>query len=303
MNKSGRKALWAVDVFAKKTKTQIHVVHGLEKLVRGTDIWIEPVCVLSPDQLRIPAKAFAGHHKEYRLEAEQRLEKICKESKIKGLLAPTLLVQENLSLRSSVDALVQYAKDTSAEIIATGTTTKSALTRFLIGSYAESLILRSTVPVYIVSPKAKVQKNISKVLFPTDYSEKSYTAYLKFLPTVRVRKAQVLLYYKMEYVVPVVYGFDPLPVYDNFWEQELKAKKEASRRWLQSAKDAGVKVKTIFDEKSGYVLESILSTAKKNACGIIALASESGAGASAFLGSVTRQTVRHATCPVWVIHP
>lgn len=298
-----RKVIWAVDPFAKNPKLQIHVVKGVEKLLRGTDVFIEPVAVLSPDQLRIPAKAFQGHQKEYRLEAESLLAKLCKASKLKNLLSPTLLVQESLSLRSSVDTLLKYAKDTSAEILAVGTTTKTGLARFLVGSYAESLILRSSLPVYVVGPKAKVDKPVSKILFPTDYSEKSYTALLKLLPTAKARKAQVLLYYKVEYAAPpAVYGFDPVPAYEKYWELELAAKKETAQKWLKTTQDAGVKTKAIFDEKSGFVADSILATARKNGCGVIAMASESGPVAASFVGSVCRQVVRAATLPVWVIH-
>jgi nucleotide-binding universal stress UspA family protein len=301
---NGRKAIWAVDPFAKNKKLQIHVAKGLEKLLRGSDVSIEPVAVLSPDQLRIPVKAFAGQNKEYKLEAEERLHALCEESKIKTLLAPTLLVQDSLSVRASVDTLLKYAKDTSAEVIATGTTTKTGLARFLVGSYAESLILRANLPVYVVGPKAKVDAQISKILFPTDFSEKSYTAFLKLGQTAKARKAQVFLYYKVEYAVPpAVYGFDPLPVYQEYWKQEVEQKKQTSKRWLKAATDSGIKAKAVFDEKSGFVAESVLSAARKNGCQVIAMASESGAVAASFLGSVSRQVVRSATIPVWIIHP
>lgn len=296
-------AIWAVDAFAKNKKLQMQVLQTLAKAIQGTGTKIEPVCVLSPDNLKIPAAAFQGQSKDYRLAAEKILHQWMQTLRIPNVETPTLLVQESFSLGSSVDTLLKHAKSKGAELIACGTTTKTGATRLLVGSYAETLAMRSPIPVLVVGPSAKTAAPPKKFLFATDYSDKSRQAFNQILPLAKVRKATILLYYKVEYAVPpAIYGFDPLPVYQEYWKQEVAQKKVLAKSWVELAKNAGVKAVAHFDEKSGFVAESVIKAAKKEGCGVIAVASESGAVAAALLGSVSRQVLRLSPLPVWILH-
>ena len=148
-----------------------------------------------------------------------------------------------------------------------------------------------------------IAKPVKKILFATDYSEKSYTAFLRILETAKSRKAKLVVYYKVEYAVPAAtFGFDPVPIYDDYWKEELDQKKTKSEKWILAAKNAGVKIEAVFDERSGFVTDSILSQVKKQKAQVIAMASESGRVEATLLGSVCRQVLRQARCPVWILH-
>jgi nucleotide-binding universal stress UspA family protein len=52
----------------------------------------------------------------------------------------------------------------------------------------------------------------------------------------------------------------------------------------------------------GSISTAITSLAREKKVGWIAMEGQSGPIAAALLGSITRQVIRTAPCPVWVIH-
>jgi nucleotide-binding universal stress UspA family protein len=299
-----KRILWAVDSYAKDKAFQFKVAKTLVKLAKEHSAEIEPVCVLSPDQLRLPRKLFLGGAKEYRLQSEETLQKWVKTLKSPAVLAPRLLVQEDFSVKSSVKALVEYAKSSGAELIGVGTHSRKSLHRFFIGSFAESLLHASDVPVLVISPKVSPTFKPQRILFPTDFSDKSLKALQRLFPLASGLGSKVVLYHKVQFEVPpALYGFDPTALYQDFLLEDLATKRVTAERWVTLAAQSGVKVETAIDPKPGYAVEAILGAVKKQKCDWIAMASESGALAATVLGSISRQVVRHSSVPVWVIHP
>src|SRR5262249_39669163 len=151
--------LWAIDPFSDKTQ-QLRTAGFLKALTKGQDITIEPVTVLSPDQLKVSS--------ELELEAVQTLKKWLKPVKVNGLTEPTVLISDSLSRRAAVEKLLEYAEKSQASLIAVGTHARKGVMRFLLGSFAETLILHSKTPLLIVNPKCKPMPAIKEILFATD---------------------------------------------------------------------------------------------------------------------------------------
>lgn len=304
MNNSSERVLWAVDPFSKEEKLQVAAYKALSKLIVGSTTSIEPVGILSPDQLKVPLDHFRNKSKDYKLESEKRLNALVKSLKNPRLLSPTLLVQEFYSSDAATETLIRYAKQSGASLIAVGTHGRKGLGRFLLGSFAETLILKSDVPVLVVNPTVTPKKKISTILFPTDFSTVSREAFEKLLPVVKTLKARMHLYYKFEYLVPetmATMNFSPL--YADFLKEDLKVRRETAEQWAKRAGEVGVKCAITLDEKPGYVVESVLKAAKKSEADLIAMASCSGSLATTLIGSVARKIVRSSNLPVWVIHP
>lgn len=298
------KVIWAVDPFAKDNRIQLAALKALENLTESTKATIEPVAILSPDQLRLPKNTFDDHSKHYETKAEAIIKGWVKKLKSKRLTSPTLLVQDIYSTHITVDVLLRYAQETGASLIAVGTHNKKGLQRFFLGSFAETLILKSTTPVLIVNPKCPVKKKVSHILFPTDFSQTSKKAFEKLLVQAKALKARITLYFKFEYLMPeTVEAIKLLPDYSKFQEADLKSKEALGEEWTKLAKSKGVKADIILDQKGIFIPDGILRTVKKGKIDMIAMASHSGAVSSALIGSVARHVVRSATVPVWVIHP
>lgn len=296
--------LWAVDPFAEDKGLQAKMAQQLKAFVKNRPCAIEPVFILSPDQLRLSPDFFKGKTGEIRLEAEQKLTAYLKKIKLPGMTEPTLIVSPDYSLRMAIQACVKHAKDTGAELIAVSTHAKKGVSRMLLGSFAETLVMQSDVPVLVVSPKAKVVPSFKNVVFPTDLTDKSQHAFGQVLKLASTLKARLTIFHNASYFTPYSLDvFAGIDTYATFIEKDLERRKELLAKMKADAVKSGVKAEVILNEKPKYTPEAIVGVVKKSPDAIVALVSQTGPVATTILGSVTRDVLRQANSPVWILHP
>jgi nucleotide-binding universal stress UspA family protein len=295
--------LWAVDATQEHKEIQMKTAQVLRALLKNLDAEVEPVTVLSPDQILVPAAAFRKHSDDHRLPAEKILEGWSREAGFSHILKPTLLVQHDFSISRSTGSLLSYAKKVGANLIALGTRAKKGLKRVVMGSFAETLVLQSETPLFVVNPETRPLKEINEVLFPTDFSDSCREAFDRLLPVAAAKGARITLFYKLEYIVPqtqdVIAMYSP---YREYMEQDVELKWKKAEEWQGIAAKEGVTVDIVFNKKPAYVVDSLLEAAEQLKDGMIAMASQRGRG-GVLLGSITRDLIRRSPDPVWVIHP
>ena len=301
MSHPTERILWAIDPFAEK-QLQMKTLDTIKNFTRGVSSSIEPISILSPDQLRLPIQAFNAESPSFRLKAEDILQKWMKQVKVPGLKPFTLLVSDKYSLRSTADLLMTYAKDSNASLIALSTHARKGVARVLAGSFAETLLLHSSTPLLVVNPMIKTSK-ITKILFPTDMSASSEQAFQKVVTIASHLKAKVFLYHKVEYVIPDTYSvFTHHKAYEEYLEKDLESREEELKTWVSKASTKGVKAELIFDKRPSFVTQGVLKAVKQTKSEMVALCSHTGSIGTMMLGSVTRQILREAKCPVWTVH-
>ncbi len=296
------KILCPLDAFGDKA-LQLKIFDTLKAFGHGAEIQIEPVTVLSPDQLRVPATAFHHHREEYRLEAEKILLGWTKKTKSVNITKPTLLVSERFSTKASVTTLLSYAKQTGASAIAVSTRASKGLTRILLGSFAETLLLHSTVPLLISNPKTIAPKKFQHVIFTTDLSMSSLDSFKQVRDVAKMLNAKLIIYHKLEYVIPeTVMALHDSPVYDKYLADDIKDRERRLTSLVDEATSSGIKTTLMFDKRPGFVVDAIVKLSKKLKSSLICMSSHTGPVASALLGSVARQVVRDTKSACWVVH-
>lgn len=292
--------LWSVDAFSKGDEFERFGAAAIKAFTKGKEATIEPVYVIPPVQLN----QYGISAEDFRLRAEKHLEKKLKKCNIKGLLPYRILVQESISLRKAVDALVDHAKKQKMELIVATTHARSGLPRFFLGSFSETLFLQTHIPVLVLNPKGKKVTQFKNILFATDLSEKAKTTFTQVVSLAASLKAKLYIFHQLEqgfqYVSSTLYQ---TPLYDKYIKDIDAQERQAVTALVDWAKAKGVKAEALVEEKPGYAAQSILKTAKKKKIDMIALASQTGPVSTTLLGSVTRQIIRSSDCPVWVIHP
>ena len=162
-----------------------------------------------------------------------------------------------------------------------------------MGSFAESLTLESEIPLFIVNPRTAPTKHYEEVVFPTDLSEESFRGFQEVMRVTRQIGAKITLYHKVQFFGEMVEGFNGLG-------QEIENREAKLLTWSERAKSSGVGCEIFIDKKPGGLVESILEYAAGARSELIAMVAESGELETKLLGSVTRQVIRHADCPVLV---
>src|SRR3972149_5931975 len=295
--------VWAVDPFPEDRTLQLRTLKAVGVFRGRSDISIEPVAVVSPDGLRIAPGVFLAPGMRYQQQARDTVSKWVAASRIANVSAPTVLVQDTRSLRQTVGTLLRYARKTRAALVAVSTHARTRLDRFVMGSFAETLLLHADIPLLIVNPSVGDLRDVRRLLFPPDFSAGSRSAFQAILPVAKRHRTTVTLFSQCEYLVPETAAqVRSVPAYQQFFERDVAAKRAKGRAWAAVAGKRGGTAKGASGQHPGFVPESILAAAKASKASLIAMASQSGTVAATVLGSVTRQVVRQARCPVWVIH-
>lgn len=297
-----QKALWAIDPLVKDKSFQEVTAEVLRALGKQMKLSIEPVSVLLEAQ--IPHLIGPAHTtSDFQMEVTRTAQEWLTAKKISGMEPPKVLLEKELSVRAAVLQLVKYAKDNHFDVIACSTHAKDRGNGKELGTFAETLFFSSNTTVLFVSPRSMVPERFSSLFFPTDLSPVS----LRGLDWIS------LLAKEANIPVTVFHKVDPSPkgmiefTHDaiartKFFENESTKRNEILKTLASRFKDQGIAVEVILEPINGtYISQSILSRVGKDS--LVAMVSSTSDGKHSLPGSVTRQVIRGAKNPVFVLPP
>lgn len=283
------KVAWAVDALYSKVSIEKRNLEIVNAWNGNANLPVEPVFVLND----IHEESSSWHSS-----AASNLKRITEKNTIKNLLPVRIVrnVSPPFTIRKLVDSLIQYCKKENVVLLVLHSSNKNLGERLLLGSFAETFILSSTVPVLLINAKAKKVRIIKTILFATDFSKESLSAYRKVLSKAKSLNAKIIVCHQMEKKLEVA-----KEIID--WKVRYYVDPKKIKRWQKLATEKKVKVKILTLEGRGNKSETVITTAIKNNADLISLVSISGPVSSILLGSMTRQIARNSNIPVWILHP
>ncbi|MEO5970194.1 MAG: universal stress protein [Bdellovibrionia bacterium] len=303
---SKKKIIWAIDAFEDDKVSRLNLILALKHLASQRPISIEPVYVLTPTDSESNTEETKLWLQHYRPSAEKVLKGVVDEISIDGLLPPIVITHSRPNREQTVQALANYAEDSNADWIIISTHARQGLTRLFLGSFAETLLLYAKTPVVVVGPRA-VHTQINQILFATDLSDKANLIFENVLKIAVDLKAKITVFHSLSLSLsPLLQsgvslmggGWVTPPDFMGPVESE---KQKLAEKWIARALEKGIIANYSLSMGEGSASQAILKEAEIKNIGLIALAAESGAAEAAVIGSITRQVVREAPCPVWVM--
>ncbi|HSA59100.1 MAG TPA: universal stress protein [bacterium] len=299
------KILWGVNPFQDGSEIRRKGELFLKSL-GGKPRTVTPVYVSSPMELQIALEFSVPLQERYRQVAEQSLKKYL--SKVKGLpLRPArVIIESSPGLAAASKALAVHAAREKADAVAVGTHARSGWTRFVLGSYAESLLAFSRTPLVFLNPRARVAGKIRKILFATDLSPASRKAFAFLCRFAAATGASVEVLHAVE--TPrhwaTTYGLLLAGSRALTIDEYLADLRETGLRkigaFLKIAKSAGVKALPRVEVAPRRVSDIVLKAADSDHVDMIALAAQSSRLRAGLLGSVARDVLRWSRVPVWI---
>lgn len=311
-----RKIVWAADALTSDPKLRSRLLEGLRALARssaGKPVEIEPVYVLSPDQLRIPGEISTDSVAHFESLATKELDELVASARLPALRPPRILVQTYPSLRGAVRLLINHAIKTGADAIVVATHSREGLSRAVLGSFAETLVFQSEIPVFVVNSHAGPIQKLNHVFVPTDYSPASESVFrqaVAFLKDREPGQARVTLFHNVVETPPPrfrsgVFGSG------GDW-MELRAMVDRYRdnvealngEWKKWAESQGVRVDAdVYEGPEDDLAESIVQGARRAKADCIVMGTNVEPLGGILLGSVARKVIRASEEPVFVLHP
>jgi nucleotide-binding universal stress UspA family protein len=207
---------------------------------------------------------------------------------------------------TDADGILQAIAASKADLIVMTTHGRGPLGRFFLGSVADEVIRRATVPVLLIRPKEPApgvvpEPQLQNVLVPLDGSVLAERALEPAFDLVRSAEGRCTLLHVLE-SGPAPFsrrpggGVSPKP------EQEAAAR-EYLEKIARRMREEGIAVQTRI-ATGRHAAAVILEEAQTQRCDCIALATHGRGGVRRMLlGSVADKIVRGASTPVLVYRP
>lgn len=300
------RVLWAVDPSEKSVRFYTSVPQVIRYLHRQPGAIIEPVHILSMAP-EVSAEFTAQWRPEYSSSAVKQISRLTQELKLRNLAPPQILFHDSLSTRGAVDTLTEYADRAGAALIIAQTHSRKGVRRLFLGSFAETLLFRSKIPVMLINQEMKRFSGFQKILFPTDFGRHSRAQFNRVIDLALTFQAKVTLFHSVQHPIEPngvwLYSAGPLAPFPDYVRDQIKFATRRARSWVRIAEKLGVSMNYVINKRGLSISDQILSVSRKWKVGLIAMETQSGPISATLLGSVTRQVVRQSLCPVWVLKP
>ncbi|MGZ3708777.1 MAG: universal stress protein [Bdellovibrionota bacterium] len=297
--------VWAVDPFAEDKELQRPAAWAIRGIAKAQGVTVIPVYILRGIPVDSPVPPSPELLAEVQFAGQESLEEVLRRVEIPGLQALEVLPQPRLTLSLGVSTLLEFAKSRQAEIIALSTHVRKRMARFMMGSFTETLLQISDVPLLVVRPNQRKAFDFRRIVFPSDFSEESREAFREVLPLAREIGSRITIFHQSLYMqAPAMRrGVLSNAVYREALSDELREIKKEVHQWVEEARAAGVHAVGHVELGRGKsAADAILEFIEERPC-LVALASRSGPVETALLGSTSRKLVRTSPYPVWVVHP
>ncbi len=198
----------------------------------------------------------------------------------------------DLRLGAAADAILAYAQECQADLIAMSTHGRSGLSRLLMGSVTEEVLRHSDLPLLVCRPGTAAREG-RMVIATLDGSPEAEAVLPDAIRFARGLNARLHL---VQIAVPYVAmgGFGDFPMKYSC-EAPLPYLEDVGRRLA----DEGVTVETKV--RVGGAAGEILRHAEKTAATLICMTTHGRSGLDRLmLGSVAEEVLRGAPCPVLV---
>jgi nucleotide-binding universal stress UspA family protein len=196
------------------------------------------------------------------------------------------------------EVILDYAAEAGVDLVVMGTHGRTGVERFVIGSVAEKVVRRATVPVVTVraADAAPTWPPIDRILVPTDGSEASFVALPHALDVAERFDAAVEGLYVVDERTKSRFYNVGTALEDVAGGLEAAAE-TATDRVERAAEERGLTVSTTVVE--GLPSRTICSHAAESDADLVVMSSHGRTGlAHHLLGSVAERVVRNSTVPV-----
>lgn len=292
--------VWPIDPFQQADEVNLKVAKVIQGITKKWHAKVQPVYILSPENFNIYSTFWIEWEAEHRALAEKKLRSLLKKSGLRNLLPPRVILEPALLTRAMVGRLLDFATENSASLIVTATHGRRGIKRLLMGSFAETLALKSTIPLLMVNPSFKGNARFDKVFFPTDLRKGAEESFLKAVRFSKLIKAELMIYFHFSGLSSPKEVAKPNS-YKKFELEQLRKFRVRALRLASMAKSMGVKTSLTIDREIGMHDDLIVKQSRAKRSQIIAMVPERGGAEAAIFGSITRTVLRQAACPVWVL--
>ena len=197
------------------------------------------------------------------------------------------------------EAIITYAEDNGMELVAMCTHGRSGVSRWVVGSVADKVLLGCRAPLLLVTPRVKPAEELfHTLLLPLDGSELAEKALPWAEELVKKLRTQLCLLRVYSPLPGVVMG--ELSNLDEIMKAQQRTASSYLGEFSRKLKKKGMEAQTEVVE--GNAPEEILEYTRRHHIDLVVMSTHGRSGLGRWvLGSVTDRVVRAGEVPVLVV--
>jgi nucleotide-binding universal stress UspA family protein len=281
------KILWAYNPFDKNKELQKNGEVLLSNLFDKKDS-INVLYVASNAETELATSFNISKEKRYSEYPKKLIKEQLKKLSSRKMLVE-VLQEENLSLTSLVKNVVVYSKEKQMDLIFIASNSKNALQKFVLGSFAETLVHLSVCDLFIYQPDTKFSPAlVANIIYAHDFSSKGILGLERVIEYAKRWNSTLTVVH-----VPIPeMGMEVHEFKDLISKRAMKVTKILEKKKIKFKIHIKYEVRTIAETLLAVSLET---------GGIIAVAAHSNRLAAFLGGSITRQILRESPIPTLVL--
>ncbi|XGC79466.1 universal stress protein [Bdellovibrio bacteriovorus] len=305
------KIIWAIDAFEDNKELNQKMADFITHLHNTTQAEIEPLYLLRENEIVLPTYEVPAWVTDHSRTAESLFREVLSDYSLPFLKEPKVIPHAAQSHAGAAETLSNYAARVHADLIVVGSHGRQGFQRFILGSFAESLLLQSEVPVIVVGAHAVKTTSPKQILFPTEFGDHSKENFRHVIQLAKNLKAEITLLHAITRPIESLFDLDTRPRVYNYKgkmmsleqiiELQVESQGHRAQLWVDWAAKEGVIASYNIDSTFKAVDDLVLEALEKHQCDLIVMEAQSGPMSAALLGSYTRNVVRRSPCPVYVL--
>ena len=298
-----------MDPFEEQGPVRQNTIESVRALQKRTGATIIPVHVFSVADLSLSVEATSSLVDGYLEAAKSALGRLIADTHLEGLEPGMIIFDAVASKSRAAEAISEFAASWNADLIIAGTHGRSGLPRLILGSFAESLVLKASVPVLIISHRPlRDTPQAWHWIYSTDLGQLSRRLFEQTVDIAQGLNTTLTVFHSIPNPLePILQsgtfllGGSWVPVHPYFAE-DTELRRNKVKAWAQYATHHGVQAQDKVVENSASVSLELLQVSENENADLIVMAPRSGRFLEALAGSIVRYVARHSEAPFLILH-
>jgi|GEM_PF-4124889 len=297
--------VWAIDLYQENTRMWKRSKELAACVSRTLGQPLQPVYISDTAFFRPLSSDLATKVKQAKDSSRTRMKRLLKPLHDSEVNEPAVLQAFGFNEEVEAKKVGRYAIRSKAPLILAATEGRRGLARAIGGSFVETLVAKSRVPVLLVNQESRPVREIRNIVFVTDLSRASNLAFKKICDFALAANARIEVLsilpdpalWGAELAAPVGVGYSAnIPSFAS----EKKRLKRIGDRLVRLGREKGLDVSLALESnQSASVVSAILDSESVSDANLLAIAATRDTSKLHFFGSVAQEVIRRSPIPVW----
>jgi nucleotide-binding universal stress UspA family protein len=299
MSSSPMRILLALDPFERHLRPHDSEILEWKRWFADSGAVVEAVHIIPWDPE--PSDAAERHKRSF-----DRMQALIEDWGLEGWVGWSVIVDRYGGRTGAVDTLVEVIGMKSIDLVLVASRGRRWMSRMVLGSFSERLLLESSVPVLFLGTRPVVSELPPTLLYPTDFSPASRAGFEAFVEQTRRLDSEIIILHVVQYPGLIAgYSLTGVGAYlpEVYWKIQKESSISEGESWVEFAKSHGVKARFLLEECGTSPESVILRTALEYGVRLIGVASVRSEFEKLVLGSISTRLFRWSRMNVWVLGP